>query len=78
MFLIDAFETGIEEGEGDEDEEEDGRETTREHLFETLQRLMQARGLAVSDVEHFFGNAHLTKEVLRPASGRSRVARLKS
>jgi HTH-type transcriptional regulator/antitoxin HigA len=68
VFLIDAFETGIEE---DDDEEEEGDRVEPPAPFETLQRLMQARGLAVSDVEHFFGNAHLAREVLagkRPIS----------
>jgi HTH-type transcriptional regulator/antitoxin HigA len=67
VFLIDAFETGIEE----DDEEEEGGSVEAPAPFETLRRLMQARGLAVSDVEHFFGNAHLAREVLagkRPIS----------
>jgi HTH-type transcriptional regulator/antitoxin HigA len=66
VFLIDVFETAIEE----EDEEEGGM-VEPPAPFETLQRLMQAGGLAVSDVEHFFGNPHLAREVLagkRPIS----------
>ena len=41
--------------------------------FETLNRLMTARQLEPSDIEHIFGNIHLTREVLdgrRAISGR--------
>lgn len=41
--------------------------------FETLNRLLASRDLEPADIEHIFGNIHLTREVLagrRPISGR--------
>ena len=70
VFLIEAFEAGIDERDGEEDDEPSGKaEPPQRH--ETLQRLMQARKLEISDVEHLFGNVHLAREVLagrRPIS----------
>jgi antitoxin component HigA of HigAB toxin-antitoxin module len=70
VFLIEAFEAGIDERDGEEDDEPSGQaEPPQPH--ETLQRLMQARKLEISDVEHLFGNVHLAREVLagrRPIS----------
>jgi antitoxin component HigA of HigAB toxin-antitoxin module len=68
VFLIEAFEAGV---HGDDDEEDD-EPSEPPKPFETLQRLMLARNLELSDVEHVFGNGHLAREVLagrRPISG---------
>ena len=68
VFLIEAFEAGIEEGEGED--ESDGKADPPEP-HQTLERLMRARKLELSDVEHVFGNGHLAQEVLagkRPIS----------
>jgi len=70
VFLIEAFEAGIDERDGEEDDEPSGK-TEPPQPHQTLQRLMQARKLEISDVEHLFGNVHLTREVLagrRPIS----------
>jgi len=68
VFLIEAFEAGLEEDEGDE---EPGAKVEVPEPYQTLQRLMQARKLELSDVEHVFGNGRLAREVLagkRPIS----------
>jgi len=68
VFLVEAFEAGLEEDEGDE---EPGAKVEAPEPYQTLQRLMQARKLGLSDVEHVFGNGHLAREVLagkRPIS----------
>lgn len=70
VFLIEAFEAGLDEDEGEGDDEPAGKADPPEP-YETLQRLMQARKLELSDVEHVFGNGHLAREVLagkRPIS----------
>ncbi len=66
VFLIESFEAG---GDADSDELEVDAEPPAPH--ETLQRLLAARGLALSDVEHLLGNVYLAREVLagkRPIS----------
>lgn len=62
VFLIEAY-----EGSTEEPEEEDDEPPPQE----MIQRLMAARGLAVTDIEHIFGNPHATSEALsgsRPIS----------
>jgi HTH-type transcriptional regulator / antitoxin HigA len=66
VFLIESFEASV---DAEDDEPEGNAEPPAPH--ETLQRLLDARGLALSDVEHLFGNVHLAREVLagkRPIS----------
>jgi antitoxin component HigA of HigAB toxin-antitoxin module len=68
VFLIEAYEAGLDE---DESDDEPGGNADLPEPCETLQRLMQARKLELSDVEHVFGNGHLAREVLagkRPIS----------
>jgi HTH-type transcriptional regulator/antitoxin HigA len=70
-LLIESFEAGFEHEheEEDDDEPEDKAEPPLPH--ETLRRLMDARKLELSDVEHLLGNVHLAREVLagkRPIS----------
>ena len=69
VFLIEAFEAGVGDADDEDDDEPDRAEPPQPH--ETLQRLMQARKLELSDVEHLLGNVHLAREVLagkRPIS----------
>jgi len=61
VFLIEAFEASIDQEDDDEPEEP----AEPPQPFETLQRLLQARKLELSDVEHIFGNSHLAREVLK-------------
>ncbi len=66
VLLIEAYETATEEAE---DEERESHEPAKPH--DTLRRLLEARGLEPSDIEHFFGNMRMTAEVLegrRPIS----------
>lgn len=68
-LLIEAFESSVEESEADEDEDEGPVEPPQPH--ETLQRLMDARGLALQDITDFFGNPRAAAEALegkRPIS----------
>ena len=68
VFLIEAYEAGLDEDEG---EEEPVGKSEPPQPYETLQRLMQARKLELTDVEHIFGNGYLAREVLagkRPIS----------
>ena len=70
VFLIEAFEAVLDEDEDEGDDEPAGKADLPEP-YETLQRLMQARTLELSDVEHVFGNGRLAQEVLagtRPIS----------
>ncbi|HBY60492.1 MAG TPA: transcriptional regulator [Solibacterales bacterium] len=60
VFLIEAFESSIEE---DEDDEEDAA-APPPAPHETLQRMMQGRGLALEDVAAIFGNPHLAREAV--------------
>ena len=67
VFLIESFEAGFEE----EDDDEPEGQAEPPQPFETLRRLMEARKLELSDVEHLLGNVHLAREVLagkRPIS----------
>src|SRR5262249_24579364 len=69
VLLIETFEAGFEEGDDEEDEADSTVEPPQPH--ETLQRLMDARKLEVSDIEHLLGNVHIAREVLagkRPIS----------
>jgi antitoxin component HigA of HigAB toxin-antitoxin module len=68
VFLIEAFEAGVDE---EDEDEESAAPSEPPKPFETLQRLIAARKLDVSDIEHFFGNAHLTREVL---AGRRQIS----
>lgn len=68
VFLIEAYEAVLDEDEGDD---EPAGKANPPEPYETLQRLMQARTLELSDVEHVFGNGRLAREVLagkRPIS----------
>ena len=68
VFLIETYEAGLEEAEGEDDP---AFIANPPEPYETLQRLLQARQLELSDVEHVFGNSHLAREVLtgkRPIS----------
>ncbi|MDX2149406.1 MAG: hypothetical protein SFV54_01630 [Bryobacteraceae bacterium] len=68
VFLIEAFEASVEE---EEDEDDDAGEAPQPLPHETLQRMMQSRGLAVEDVGDIFGNPQLAREALdgrRPIS----------
>lgn len=62
VFLIEAFEANVRDEDGEDDEQ--SGQATPPAPHETLQRLMQARKLEISDVEHVFGNVHLAREVL--------------
>ena len=62
VYLIEAFEHGAEADE--EDEEEDDEPATPPKPYETLQRLMRARGLALSDVADLFGSPRAAQEAL--------------
>lgn len=72
VCLIEAFEAGLDEvEEEDEGDHEPVGKADPPKPYETLQRLMQARTLELSDVEHVFGNGRLAREVLagkRPIS----------
>ncbi|MEO8128288.1 MAG: hypothetical protein ABJF23_18780 [Bryobacteraceae bacterium] len=61
VFLIEAFEAGLEEEDGDD---EPSGKAEIPQPYQTLQRLMAARKLEVSDVEHVFGNGHLARQIL--------------
>ncbi len=68
VFLIEAYEAGQEEDEG---EDEPTYVKNPPEPYQTLQRLLQARQLQLTDVEHVFGNSNLAREVLtgkRPIS----------
>ena len=65
VFLIEAYEAGLEEDEGhEEDQDEPSLTVNPPEPYETLQRLLQARKLELSDVEHVFGNGNLAREAL--------------
>lgn len=65
VFLIESYEAGLDEDEDREDEQEEPAVTMNPpEPHETLQRLLQARTLELSDVEHVFGNSHLAREVV--------------
>lgn len=67
VLLIEAFET---HSADDEDEETEAPSEPLPH--ETLQRLMQAGGLELSDISDIFGNPHLAGDVL---AGRKPISR---
>jgi HTH-type transcriptional regulator/antitoxin HigA len=61
VFLLEA----AHQAEAGEDEEEDRPvEVEAPAPHETLRRLLEARGLELSDVEHVFGNPHAAREFL--------------
>lgn len=62
VFLIEAFEAEVEEAENDEEEEEESHEPAAPH--ETLRRLLEARGLELTDIADVFGNPHLAREAV--------------
>lgn len=63
VTLIEAFESGVLAGEGEDDEEDDDEEEApAPHV--TLQRLMGSRSINVDDVADIFGNPHIAREVL--------------
>jgi len=66
VLVIEAFGASV-EGEEEEDEPAEPPQP-----FETLNRLLEARGLEPADVAHFFGNLALTKETL---AGRRQISR---
>lgn len=68
VLLIEAF-----EGSAESSDEEDAKESHSPPLpHDTLQRLMQARGLELGDVADVFGNPHIAREVLQ---GRRAISR---
>lgn len=69
VLIIESFESTIEEG-GDEDQEDEDAETPKPH--ETLQRLLSSRGLEIADVADIFGNPHIARDVLEGARPISR------
>ena len=71
VFLIKSFEDSVLAGEEDDDED-DKPEVVQSLPHETLKRLLEARGLEPSDVEHFFGNPSACREAL---SGSRRISR---
>jgi antitoxin component HigA of HigAB toxin-antitoxin module len=66
VFLIKSFEDSVLAAE--EDDDDDKPEAVQALPHETLKRLLEARGLEPSDVEHFFGNPSACREAL--AGGR--------
>ena len=71
VFLIKSFEDSVLAAE-DEEEDEDEPEPVNALPHETLQRLMEARGLAPSDIEHVFGNPAACREAL---AGKRKITR---
>ncbi len=69
VILIKMFENSV-LAEEEEDEGEDEPASALPH--ETLGRLLQARGLETSDIEHVFGNPAACREVL---SGAKKISR---
>ena|SRR5690242_5116730 len=68
VLLVEAFEGSAEAS--DEDEAQQPHAPPLPH--DTLQRLMQARALEVSDIADLFGNPHIAREVLQ---GRRAISR---
>jgi|HigsolmetaAR202D_1030399.scaffolds.fasta_scaffold05653_4 Predicted transcription regulator containing HTH domain len=71
VFLIKDFESTVEAEEREEAEEEKAP-TILPAAHETLQRLMEARGLEPSDIADIFGNPYNAREVL---AGRRPISR---
>jgi antitoxin component HigA of HigAB toxin-antitoxin module len=68
VLLVESFERSVEE-EDDEEAGDSDEGVAQPH--ETLQRLLQARGLETTDIVHFFSNPHSAAEALagnRPIS----------
>lgn len=59
VLLIEAYE-GL-SGEDDDDEEGPSEPPAP---YETLNRLLMARQLEPEDIAHFFGNIHMTRDIL--------------
>ncbi len=69
VFLVEAFESSIEEDEDEDEENEEGEPPPPPQPHETLRRLMEARGLTPADLIDFFGNPRAAREAvegLRP------------
>ena len=68
VLLVEAF-----EGSGEASDEDESEHPAAPPLpHDTLQRLMQARGLEASDIADLFGNPHIAREVLQ---GRRAISR---
>jgi HTH-type transcriptional regulator/antitoxin HigA len=59
VFLIEA----AHQGEAADDDEDEG-EADIPAPYETVRRLLESRQLAISDIEHIFGNPHATREFM--------------
>lgn len=70
VFLIKSFEDSVLAGEEEDEDEEP--EPVQALPHETLSRLMEARGLQTTDVEHIFGNPAAAREAL---SGSRKISR---
>ncbi len=70
VFLIKSFEDSVLASE--EEDDDDQPEPVQALPHDTLKRLLEARGLEPSDIEHFFGNPAACREAL---SGARRVTR---
>jgi HTH-type transcriptional regulator/antitoxin HigA len=60
VFVVEAYEASTDTDVDDEDEST----SQPARPYETLQRLMSARGLQLEDVADIFGNPHIAREVL--------------
>jgi antitoxin component HigA of HigAB toxin-antitoxin module len=63
VFLIKSFEDSVLAEEA-ADDDEDEPEPVNALPHETLKRLLEARGLAPSDIQHVFGNPAACREAL--------------
>lgn len=70
VLLIEAFEQTIEAEEDDDEETETAPEPPKP--YETLRRLMEARGLDEMDVADLFGSPHALREIL---AGRREISK---
>jgi HTH-type transcriptional regulator/antitoxin HigA len=75
VFLIEAAHR---DEVADEDEDEDQTEGEIPAPHETLRRLLESRGLELSDVQHIFGNPHAAREFIegRRAATRGQAKQL--